>query len=354
MACSLVGTAMQVLATADPRTKCALTHRAFRAYSCGRLALHPRPHGDVPLGPGVEDSLGRQPEEWQASTASTAGDTVRGSAEASGRLAPHPETRAAGEAGAASGGTLGNRAAAVETGTAAVEPDGRAAAAGPEVAEAAGAAGAAAGDTLGNRAAAGKVAVAAAAGAARVGAVGTFGAVALEPDVEGSWRGLAEAAGKPPDRPARPTHPRLVPPKQVPSYVVGGPLPLSAHLLHNLAHIELNAIDLAWDTVARFAHLQLPPGFYEDFARVADDESRHLGWCLQRLEELGHAYGDMVAHDLLWEGALMSAHDINARLAVVPLSQEARGLDHGGRLVARLKGAGDTRSAAIVDRIAIE
>jgi uncharacterized ferritin-like protein (DUF455 family) len=87
---------------------------------------------------------------------------------------------------------------------------------------------------------------------------------------------------------------------------------------------------------------------------VADDESRHFGWCLQRLAELGHRYGDMPAHDLLWEGAQASAGDLTARLAVVPMSQEARGLDAGQRLAMRLVGAGDARSAAIVARIAEE
>ena len=91
------------------------------------------------------------------------------------------------------------------------------------------------------------------------------------------------------------------------------PLPLSAHVLHNLLHIELNAVDLAWDTVARFSCLRLPDQFYEDFARVADDESRHLRWCLQRMGELGHTYGDMPAHNLLWEGAQMSSDDVIAR-----------------------------------------
>jgi len=97
-----------------------------------------------------------------------------------------------------------------------------------------------------------------------------------------------------PARPARPQRPRLVTPKQVPA-PKDSPLPLPAHMLHNLAHIELNAIDLAMDTVARFAHLQLPPAFYEDFARVADDESRHFCWSLQRLHEMGADYGDMVS-----------------------------------------------------------
>ena len=94
--------------------------------------------------------------------------------------------------------------------------------------------------------------------------------------------------------------------------------------------------------------------FYADFVRVADDESRHLGWLLQRLAELGHAYGDLPAHDLLWEGAAASTADVTARLAVVPMSQEARGLDAGPRLADRLNGMGDPRSARIVKRIAAE
>jgi uncharacterized ferritin-like protein (DUF455 family) len=100
--------------------------------------------------------------------------------------------------------------------------------------------------------------------------------------------------------------------------------------------------------------LLLVQSFYEDFARVADDESRHLGWCMQRLHELGVCYGDLPAHDLLWEGAAASRVDISARLAIVPMSQEARGLDAGPRLVKRLVGLGDNRTAAIVRRISEE
>lgn len=181
---------------------------------------------------------------------------------------------------------------------------------------------------------------------------------------------------------------------------------LAPYLIHNLAHIELNAIDLAWDTVVRFSGAPLPQQFFADFARVADDEARHLGWCLQvcdcidarsckpcgmrrkgslprrsatsdiplaplnlfpvlchkrlpshspqRLEELGHRYGDLPSHRLLWRGCDASSGDIRARLAVVPMSQEARGLDSGARLVQRLVSAGDQRSASIVRRIAGE
>ncbi|MEW5300037.1 MAG: hypothetical protein WDW36_002998 [Sanguina aurantia] len=111
---------------------------------------------------------------------------------------------------------------------------------------------------------------------------------------------------------------------------------------------------MAWDTVARFGNLPLPDSFLSDFARVADDESRHLGWVLQRMAELGCSYGDMEAHDLLWRGAQVSVGDVSARLAIVPLAQEARGLDAGSKLCQRLVGFGDSRSADIVARIALE
>ncbi|KAL0019983.1 hypothetical protein WJX79_007802 [Trebouxia sp. C0005] len=158
---------------------------------------------------------------------------------------------------------------------------------------------------------------------------------------------------EPPARPARPAKPQLVPPRNIPT-PKQSPLPLPVYMLHNLAHVELNAIDLAWDTVARFSGLQMDQSFYSDFARVADDESRHLSWCLQRLEELGYVYGDMVAHSILWDGAQASSGDLAGRLAVVPMSQEAKGLDAGPRLAEKLVGCGDNRSAAIVSRIAAE
>lgn len=156
-----------------------------------------------------------------------------------------------------------------------------------------------------------------------------------------------------PDAPARPARPALVAARQIP-LLKNSPLSPPAYTLHNLAHVELNAIDLAWDSMARFAPLRLPRGFYEDFCRVADDESRHLGWTLQRMKELGTHYGDMPAHNLLWDGCIASAADVRERLAVVPMSQEARGLDAGGRLSERLVGWGDNVSAAIVARISEE
>ena len=188
---------------------------------------------------------------------------------------------------------------------------------------------------------------------------------------------LAVGIASPPASPARPAKPELVHPKDVPSPKTCA-LGFSAAMMHNIAHIELNAIDLAWDTVARFAPMHasrfprnagggegekkkgarafagLPDAFFLDFAKVADDESRHLGWCLQRLQEMGVAYGDIPAHNVLWEGAQSTADSLPARLAVVPCMQEARGLDAGPRLVSKLRGRGDNRSADIIARISAE
>eukprot|EP00958_Prasinococcus_capsulatus_P025890 scaffold4488_cov358-Prasinococcus_capsulatus_cf.AAC.2 len=164
-----------------------------------------------------------------------------------------------------------------------------------------------------------------------------------------------------PARPARPQKPELVPIKQVPTHSQSG-LPLNCYLLHTLTHIELNAVDLAWDTVVRFSNIAgdveafgergvVPMQLFVDFLRVADDESRHLGWCLQRLDELGVQYGSIPAHDMLWQGAYDSRDSLAARLAVVPCVQEARGLDAGPRLTTRLNSNNDHRTADIVDRI---
>ena len=122
-------------------------------------------------------------------------------------------------------------------------------------------------------------------------------------------------------------------------------------LLHALAHIELNAIDLAWDIIARFAEPGLPRDFAEDWVGVAAEEAEHFALLAARLAALGAAYGDLPAHDGLWEAAAATAHDLLARLAVVPLVLEARGLDVTPEMIRRLERAGDDDSAAILDRI---
>ncbi|XP_065876344.1 uncharacterized protein [Euphorbia lathyris] len=171
------------------------------------------------------------------------------------------------------------------------------------------------------------------------------------------WRNEKLPIGScvPPSRPARPIKPQLVSPKEIPAPKDSG-LPLNAYMLHNLAHVELNAIDLAWDTVVRFSPFLsiLGEGFFADFAHVADDESRHFAWCSQRLAELGFKYGDMPAHNLLWRECEKSSDNVAARLAVIPMVQEARGLDAGPRLVQKLIGFGDSQTSKIVARIADE
>jgi uncharacterized ferritin-like protein (DUF455 family) len=122
-------------------------------------------------------------------------------------------------------------------------------------------------------------------------------------------------------------------------------------LYHALAHIELNAIDLAFDLVARFAEPGLPPAFYADWARVGAEEALHFELLAGRLEALGSAYGALPAHGGLWEAAAATADDLLARLAVVPLVLEARGLDVTPGMIARLESYGDTDGVEILKRI---
>ena len=155
----------------------------------------------------------------------------------------------------------------------------------------------------------------------------------------------------PPDRPARPHRPELKLPRDMPKRGRGGSAQNRIALLHALAHIELNAIDLAWDIVARFAPLGLPKGFTDDWVQVADDEARHFQMLETRLNALGSSYGDLPAHDGLWQAATETAHDLAARLAVVPMVLEARGLDVTPETVRRLRDFGDAESADLLQTI---
>jgi uncharacterized ferritin-like protein (DUF455 family) len=154
-----------------------------------------------------------------------------------------------------------------------------------------------------------------------------------------------------PERPARPKRPSLRPPSEVPRRRINTATRGRVALLHALAHIELNAIDLAWDIIARFAGPDLPADFYTDWVHVAAEEAHHFSLLAQRLAELDAAYGDLPAHDGLWESAIVTRHDLAARLAVVPLVLEARGLDVTPAMIAKLRAAGDDRSADVLDII---
>ncbi|MEQ8965179.1 MAG: ferritin-like domain-containing protein, partial [Azospirillaceae bacterium] len=157
----------------------------------------------------------------------------------------------------------------------------------------------------------------------------------------------------PPTRPARPERPELRPPSAMPKRRKARSAAGRVALLHALAHIELNAVDLACDMIARFADPEragevLPDAFFDDWCAVADDEGRHFLMLADRLAAFGAAYGDLPAHDGLWQAAEATAGDLLARLAVVPMVLEARGLDVTPGMIANLDAAGDADSAAIL------
>lgn len=150
------------------------------------------------------------------------------------------------------------------------------------------------------------------------------------------------------DEPGRPARPELVPPRELPKRkltTVEG----RAALLHALAHIEFNAINLAWDAVCRFAGM--PEDFYRDWASVADEEAYHFRLLRERLQALGHDYGDFPAHNGLWAMALQTRTDVMVRMALVPRVLEARGLDVTPGIMQRLHEAGDEESVAILEII---
>jgi uncharacterized ferritin-like protein (DUF455 family) len=148
--------------------------------------------------------------------------------------------------------------------------------------------------------------------------------------------------------PGRPARPRLVGADRVPrrdARSVAG----RAALLHSLAHIEFNAIGLALDAVWRFRGM--PPEYYFEWRQVAEDEARHYSLLATHLGSLGYAYGDFDAHDGLWDMALRTQGDVLDRMALVPRTLEARGLDASPRVRAKLAAAGDAAAAAILDVI---
>ncbi len=170
-----------------------------------------------------------------------------------------------------------------------------------------------------------------------------------------AWRSgnlAATGSERPSARPARPERPELLPPASVPRRRINTAPAGRIALLHAIAHIELNAIDLAWDILARFGATDgLPRAFYDDWVSVAAEEANHFMLLTDRLAELDATYGDLPAHDGLWEAAETTAHDLAARLAVVPLVLEARGLDVTPQMTARLRKAGDDASADILQVI---
>ncbi len=154
----------------------------------------------------------------------------------------------------------------------------------------------------------------------------------------------------PPLRPGRPAKPDLVPPTQVMRRSLNSRRGRIA-LLHAIAHIELNAVDLALDIVARFAASPMPQSFFDGWMQVAFEEAKHFTLVRQRLQALDADYGDMPAHDGLWQAAHDTRNDLTARLAVVPLILEARGLDVTPSLRSKMREVGDHDTAAVLDII---
>ena len=168
-------------------------------------------------------------------------------------------------------------------------------------------------------------------------------------------RSIGSAPKQVPDHPARPNAPRLVPRGDVKRRRLGSPEGRCA-LLHAIAHIELNAIDMAADLVARFAHHPLIPEheravFVNDWISVCHDEARHFGLIQDRLTALGMDYGDLPAHNGLWEAAFATKDHFAARLAIAPMVLEARGLDVTPAMIKKLQGSGDNTSAKILQVI---
>jgi uncharacterized ferritin-like protein (DUF455 family) len=152
-----------------------------------------------------------------------------------------------------------------------------------------------------------------------------------------------------PDRPAWPAGLELLPANRMPKRGAASPAKVAA-LWHALAHIEFVAIDLALDMAGRFG-ARMGPQFVGDFLAVAADEAMHFALLDRKLRSLGSHYGALPVHGGLWEAAFDTRHDVAARLAVVPMVLEARGLDVTPGTRDRVLAQGDTGGARILQRI---
>lgn len=155
----------------------------------------------------------------------------------------------------------------------------------------------------------------------------------------------------PVDQPGRPLKPALVAPSEVKRRRLGSELGRAA-LIHAIAHIEFNAINLALDAAGRFR--DMPKPYYFDWLSVAADEARHFQLLSDRLQSMGFAYGDFPAHNGLWEMAQRTDHDVMERMALVPRVLEARGLDVTPGMIERLRNVGDQQTIDILEVILSE
>lgn len=153
-----------------------------------------------------------------------------------------------------------------------------------------------------------------------------------------------------PDRPGRPEHPVLLAPRDMPKRSLGGDKNHIA-FIHSIAHIELNAVDLTWDLIGRFADSQMPRSYFDNWVKVGLEEAKHFAMLDKRLRELGSHYGALPAHDGLWQAAQDTGTNLLARLAIIPLVLEARGLDVTPPMIERARRLGDEASAHILEII---
>lgn len=151
-----------------------------------------------------------------------------------------------------------------------------------------------------------------------------------------------------PERPGRPARPELLPPRDMPRRSRSG-LRGRLALLHALTHIELNAIDMTWDLIGRFFAEPVPRSFFNDWVQVGLEEAKHFELLSVRLAALGATYGDLPAHDGLWQAVQETGGSLLARVAIVPLVLEARGLDVTPSMITKLEEAGDEASARILE-----
>ena len=183
---------------------------------------------------------------------------------------------------------------------------------------------------------------------------------ALSRDYATLWR-AARADGStpevgtasPPLQPARPVTPALLDPRDVPRRKPGTAEGRIA-ILHAVAHIELNAVDLHWDIIARFTDTPMPIGFYDDWVKSADEESKHFNLICDCLEAQGSHYGALDAHAGMWRAAEDTATDFMGRLAVVPMVLEARGLDVTPGMIKIFKQAKDQQAIDALEVIYAE
>ncbi|SLN46595.1 hypothetical protein ROA7450_02292 [Roseovarius albus] len=173
---------------------------------------------------------------------------------------------------------------------------------------------------------------------------------ALSRDYARQWFAAREAGdpiaigdAQPPLHPSRPEKPELLNPRDVPRRRPGSAQGRIA-ILHSVAHIELNAVDLHWDIIARFTDTKMPMGFYDDWVKAADEESKHFNLLCDCLEAQGSHYGAMGAHAGMWRAAEDTVDDFMGRLAVVPMVLEARGLDVTPGMIDIFQSAKDTQT----------